>query len=321
MAAGLGTRLRPFTDEVPKPFLPLMDVPLAQFSLDLLTRAGVRLVVVNIHHQPAAASRAIWALDRGHTRIEISDESKVLLGSAGGIRKALPNFGDKPFFLLNADVLVDVNLPALAARHFQLKELFGVTVTLSVFPSGPKPGQYSEVSVDYKKGLVKGLGAKVTEKPFFVGAAVVEPEAIRDLSSNEPGDFVTNVLKPAIKEKKVGAYLANGLWYDVGAPELWFTAHKNLMQGLENGTLPSSWKWRLLSSNRRVGKNIWVSKKAPLVLDITNWQEGCYWSPGRLQDAVPPVILGPDCILYGSSPEPRQNGIGFGSTWFSVSKT
>src|SRR4051812_48037749 len=105
MAAGLGTRLRPFTDRYSKPMLPLLGSPMAAFAYDAVRAAGVEKVVANVHHLAAATEAGLFALrEPGGPRIEISDESSLLLGSAGGLRQAAPKLGG-PFFLVNGDVL------------------------------------------------------------------------------------------------------------------------------------------------------------------------------------------------------------------------
>src|SRR4051794_13663614 len=101
MAAGRGTRLRPFTDLAPKPLLPLLGVPMAQFAVDALAQAGVPRIVANIHHHAAATRAGFAALDLAGTELVFSDESAELLGSAGGIQKASPLLGEGPFFLMN----------------------------------------------------------------------------------------------------------------------------------------------------------------------------------------------------------------------------
>jgi MurNAc alpha-1-phosphate uridylyltransferase len=102
MSAGLGTRLKPFTDLEPKALIPVMGVPTAQFSLDALAQAHVETIVANIHHQAEKARAGLESLERGNARLVISDESALLMGSGGGIAKALPNFGHRPFYWLNA---------------------------------------------------------------------------------------------------------------------------------------------------------------------------------------------------------------------------
>lgn len=150
MAAGLGTRLKPFTDRLPKPLLPLLGVPMGQFALDATGRAGVRRVAVNIHAHPEV-SRARWPqLERpGGFELMLSDESTQLLGSGGGVRTAaslLASAGSPgPHFLLNADTLCDVDLLALAQEHERLRRDRGVVLTLAVL-GRPRPGRAIERS-------------------------------------------------------------------------------------------------------------------------------------------------------------------------------
>src|SRR4051812_25270596 len=108
MAAGLGIRLRPFTEATTKALLPLMGIPMAQFAMDTLIGCGVGTIVANVHHHSIRARTGLMALDYQGASLKVSDESHHLLGSAGGIRHALDNLGQGPFFLANADVLCDV---------------------------------------------------------------------------------------------------------------------------------------------------------------------------------------------------------------------
>ena len=101
LAAGLGKRMRPLTDTMPKPLVEVAGRTLLDRGLDALADAGVEMAVVNIHY--LGAQIASHMKIRAAPRIEISDESDRLLDSAGGIVKALPELGEKPFLILNAD--------------------------------------------------------------------------------------------------------------------------------------------------------------------------------------------------------------------------
>ena len=116
LAAGLGTRMRPLTDTCPKPLIEIAGRSLLDRGLDLLAAAGVRHAVVNVHwlgEQIIAHART-----RHDIAITISDERERLLDSAGGIVKALPLLGSKPFYILNADTFwldgASAALPAMA---------------------------------------------------------------------------------------------------------------------------------------------------------------------------------------------------------------
>lgn len=101
LAAGLGKRMRPITDTIPKPLVKIAGKTLLDWSLDSLAAAGVAKAVVNVHYFPEQIVAHVTA--RRAPNIVISDESEQLLDSAGGIVKALPELGDQPFYILNAD--------------------------------------------------------------------------------------------------------------------------------------------------------------------------------------------------------------------------
>lgn len=315
MAAGLGTRLRPFTDLVPKALMPVMGIPVAQFALDSIAQAGVTKTVVNIHHHADQAREGFMRLDRGPADLIISDESGELLGSAGGLRKALPLFDKEPFFLVNADVLCDIDLGSLARRHEELRHRWNVALTLAVFPEPPTAGKYREIYLDHENGLVSGFSPDLrTGRPFFIGSAVLEHDAFRDVPMSGPSEFVPAILEPMIREKRVGFHLVRGAWKDIGSPELWLDSHLYLIRAMETGRLTERWRRRIESANRRLANEIWVSRSSPRV-SVANWGGPCYFS-----GALAPKDLGPSAALYGIAPNEDVlfNGIGLGGKWASV---
>src|SRR5580700_3382562 len=101
LAAGLGTRMRPYNGHIPKPLVEIGGKSLIDYSLDRLADAGVERAVVNVHHLADVLERHL--APRTRPEIVISDERGTLLGTGGGIAKALPQLGDAPFFLVNSD--------------------------------------------------------------------------------------------------------------------------------------------------------------------------------------------------------------------------
>src|SRR6476660_6506949 len=112
LAAGFGTRMRPLTDTLPKPLVPVAGKALIDHVLDKLAEAGVTQAVVNVHHRADQVEAHLQG--RTRPRIVISDERGELLDTGGGIVKALPHLGDEPFFVVNSDsIWVDRGKPAL----------------------------------------------------------------------------------------------------------------------------------------------------------------------------------------------------------------
>jgi mannose-1-phosphate guanylyltransferase/mannose-1-phosphate guanylyltransferase/phosphomannomutase len=110
LAAGLGTRLRPLTYEIPKPMVPVLDRPVMGHILDLLARHGLDEVIANLHYFPDSITAHFG--DRLSYRFE-----EELLGTAGGVRACAEFFGEEPFLVISGDALTDIDLSALAARH------------------------------------------------------------------------------------------------------------------------------------------------------------------------------------------------------------
>ncbi len=103
LAAGLGTRMRPYNGNIPKPLVAVGGKALIDYALDRLAEAGVERAVVNVHYLAEALERHLAS--RTRPRIVISDERGMLLGTGGGIANALPKLGDAPFFLVNSDTM------------------------------------------------------------------------------------------------------------------------------------------------------------------------------------------------------------------------
>ncbi len=120
LAAGLGTRLRPITDTIPKPLVEIDGRPLIDHAIDRLALAGVEHVVVNVHYK--AAMIAAHLARRDHPRIELSEEAE-LLDTGGGVSRALPLLGES-FFVVNSDVFwLDGReaCPAPPCRRFRFR--------------------------------------------------------------------------------------------------------------------------------------------------------------------------------------------------------
>jgi len=325
MAAGLGSRMRPFTDVCPKPLLPLMGVPMAQFSLDMLKQAEVSRVVANVHHLPEVTRQAIRFLDGPKDWI-ISDESSKLLGSAGGIAQALPHFDNEPFFYVNADVLCHVNLKDLAQQHAYLRHQYGVRVTLCVLLQGPRGGKYSEIQFDRRTHLIRGVGDKHEGRAMFASVAVVEPEAVLGISAHEPSDFVEKILNPSIRMGRAGCHIIDNTlestpssWFDIGNPEMWRSTHLSLMRLIEEEECPTLWKNRILKNNHPLASGIWTSKRSALTEKPSSWRGPCYWAPEGT-DVHPPVEMAPNSVLYGRPTEGwvPESGIGFRGLWQTI---
>ena len=271
LGAGLGTRLRPFTDRLPKPLFPVLGVPCVEFALRSLDAAGIRDVVVNVHAH--ADQLEFWLRSNvpSSMRLAISDERKLLLGSAGGFRQALERIPCYRFFSMNADVIHFTSLETLAAAHLKAYQKHGVWMTL-VLNRGRAlegvDGAYREILVDEASGLITGFGEKKSGVPFYSGTGAFEKTAFSKLESGIPAEFVPDVLEPAIRLGKVAFVYAEDLWVDIGSPELWIQAQDHLRQALRSGRVPGFLRARLESSDPTCGGRFDLGKNRIRMDDI-----------------------------------------------------
>jgi NDP-sugar pyrophosphorylase family protein len=130
LAAGLGTRLKPFTENHPKALAGINGKTLLQRNIEYLASYGIKDVVVNVHHFPNQITEAIEKNNGFGSKITISDERDEVLETGGGLMKARPFFENSgPFVLMNVDVLTDMNLERMIEHHISTKALATLAVT------------------------------------------------------------------------------------------------------------------------------------------------------------------------------------------------
>jgi MurNAc alpha-1-phosphate uridylyltransferase len=225
LAAGLGKRMRPHSDTLPKPLVEVDGKPLIDYALDRLAAAGVVRAVVNVHYRAEMIERHLAA--RTRPQIVISDERAELLETGGGIVKALPLIGDAPFLLLNSDTLwidgVEPNLTRLAAAFDAAR----MDALLLLAPTATSIGYAGRG--DFRM-LADGRLARRNERdvvPFvYAGAAVLAPALFADAPS---GAFSLTRLfdEAAVRERLFGLRL-DGVWMHVGTPDAIAAAERAL---------------------------------------------------------------------------------------------
>jgi MurNAc alpha-1-phosphate uridylyltransferase len=216
LAAGLGTRMRPLTNRVPKPLVKVRGKALLDHVIDRLAAAGVEFVVVNVHHH--AAQMREHLAKRRDVEIRISDESDRVLGSGGGIFKALPMFEGEPFFVHNADsIWVEGYGHALARMiaRWNAEEMDALLLVSSLVTAIGYEGP-GDFLMD-----AEGRLSRVPEQrlsPFaFPGVQIVHPGLFD--GCNE-GDFSINPLwDQAIGRGRLYGVRLEGVWMHVGTPD------------------------------------------------------------------------------------------------------
>ena len=216
LAAGLGTRMRPYNGHVPKPLVEIGGKSLIDYSLDRLANAGVERAVVNVHHLADALERHL--APRQRPKIVISDERGELLGTGGGIAKALPQLGDAPFFLVNSDT---VWLDGVKPNFTRLAEAFDPATMDVLLLLAPTAGSIGYTGRGDFAMLPDGRLRRRREHevvPFvYAGAAILSPLLFADVPR---GAFSLTLLfdRAGASDRLYGLRL-EGVWMHVGTPE------------------------------------------------------------------------------------------------------
>jgi len=232
LAAGLGTRLRPLTDWLPKPAVPVCGLPLVRYAFARLAAAGARRTVLNTHHLAAVMGRvaqesaAATGLD-----LALSHEPDIA-GTGGALRQAAVHLaGAEAIVLWNGDVLFDLDLAPVVAGHLASRAL--ATMVLAPMPEN---AGYAAVEVDDAR-LVRriaghGPGGPGLEPLHFTGVHVLSPALLDEVPASPFAcDVNRHVYPPLLGAGLVRGVVAGGYWNDLGTPERYLQANLDLLAG------------------------------------------------------------------------------------------
>jgi N-acetyl-alpha-D-muramate 1-phosphate uridylyltransferase len=229
LAAGLGLRMRPLTERKPKPLVEVAGRPLLDHVLDKLVDAGITEAVVNVHY---LADQIIdHVASRKRPRVIISDERDQILGTGGGLVKALPKLGDAPFFHVNSDTLW---IDGVRSNLMRLAETFDpgrMDILLLMAPTASSIG-YSGRG-DYAM-LPDGALRKRRENqvvPFvYAGAAIISPAIFADAPK---GAFsLTQMFDRANEQERLFGLRLDGVWMHVGTPDAIAAAEEAFLESV-----------------------------------------------------------------------------------------
>jgi MurNAc alpha-1-phosphate uridylyltransferase len=216
MGAGLGTRMRPLTDDRPKPLVMVGGRTLIDHAIDRLAAAGVTRIVVNLHYK-AAMLRAHLEQRRDVT-ILFSDESEGLLDTGGGVVKAMPLLGAEPFFVLNSDsIWIETGSPALAAMqaHWDSDRMDGLLLLAEMATATGYEGA-GDFVLEADGRVARARGRNETPHAY-PGVQIVHPRLFADAPA---GAFSTNILwDRAIAKGRLFGMMLHGVWIHVGTPQ------------------------------------------------------------------------------------------------------
>jgi mannose-1-phosphate guanylyltransferase len=224
LGAGLGTRLRPLTDDLPKPLVPVFQKPLVTFALDHLIDLGVEKFFVNTHHRPERFAEVFAESEYRHRRIEFFHEPN-LLETAGGIANIAASLVREPLLVYNGDVLTDLPIAPLIERHFSAGNLVTLALRSSAEPKHVAFDSESGRIVDIRNQL--GSGAR--DEFLFTGIYIVNPGFVDLLQRGVKRSVIPHFLDLIRRREKIGGVAINeGNWWDVGSRDAYLQLHREL---------------------------------------------------------------------------------------------
>jgi mannose-1-phosphate guanylyltransferase len=229
-AAGLGARLRPLTEILPKPVVPVANRPLAWFCLDYLNGCGVSEVVLNTHYLASRLREKLEPHIPDGMQASFIHETK-LLGTGGGLKNAWKPREGESFVVMNGDTLFAPDLEAAIRLHRDLNAIATLVVR-----EVPNPDSYGSITVDPSFHRVSGLlgipeqDLDVHKKFMFAGLHIFHPRAWRDLPDS--GCIVRNTYRSWVDRGEViGAFVDNSPWTELGNTQRYLEANCAITSG------------------------------------------------------------------------------------------
>jgi mannose-1-phosphate guanylyltransferase len=224
LGAGLGTRLRPLTDDLPKPLVPIFQKPLITFAFDHLIDIGLTKFFVNTHHKPERFAETFVRSTYRDRQLEFFHEPE-LLETAGGIANIAGSIAREPLLVYNGDILTDLPVEHLIDHHLREKNL--VTLALR---SNSEPKQ---IAFDAKAGRIidirNQLGTGAADEFLFTGLYVVDPKFVDLLERGVKRSVIPHFLELIRRHEKIGGVVIDeGHWWDVGNREAYLQLHREL---------------------------------------------------------------------------------------------
>lgn len=276
LAAGFGSRMAPLTDTIPKPLLPVGNVPLIGYALRLLAHHGITEVAVNLHHLGDKLREALGDGSAYGVEITYSEEEDEILGTGGGL-KQMQDFLTETFVVVNSDTVFNVDLATAIATHRESGAL-----STMVLRSDPRQDDFGLVEVDSSGRIRRILGQGESDEPLkpymFTGVHVMEPRFL---------DYIPAGLNTCVNRYAYPKALHNGdllmgviseeYWADVGTPARYLRANFDVLEQTVAMRHIDPLGGFALSPKKDVAAVVRMGEDVQLGADVT---------------IVPPVLLG-----------------------------
>jgi N-acetyl-alpha-D-muramate 1-phosphate uridylyltransferase len=225
LAAGLGTRLRPITEQIPKALVEVGGVPMLRRVAERLIAAGATRLIVNVHHHPEQVIDFIRAENGFGIETVVSDESGDLLETGGALLKAVPLFHrDAPFFIHNVDVMTDLDLVAMYREHVEGDPLATLAVMerdakrYLLFDEEENLCGFGNAETGLHREARPPVGA--TQRLGFSGVHVLSPRILDMITETGAFSIIPLYMRLAAEGERIRAHRVDtSAWIDIGRPE------------------------------------------------------------------------------------------------------
>jgi N-acetylmuramate 1-kinase len=228
LAAGFGTRIRPLSFRTPKPLLPVWGKPVLQHTIDALAGWGVKEVLINLHHSAAPIFSYVTQIKPPGMRVVLSYEPDIL-GTGGAIRKAAWFLDDSCFWIVNGDIIFDLDPAALLRTFNSRNPLAALWMTDA---SGPR-------TVELSKGVVTNFSSARAGTPgtqTFCGVHLVSPEILNHIPETGFSSIIAAYSHAMRTGRAVrGVSIANSFWMDIGTLPAYIEAHVRIYAAQRGG--------------------------------------------------------------------------------------
>lgn len=272
LAAGLGTRLRPLTEEISKPMVPIVNKPVMEHIVELLAKYGIREIIANLHYHPKVIQNHFRDGSRWGVSLTYSLEEE-LLGTAGGVRKVKDFFGGETFLIVSGDTLTDINL----ARLLKFHRTKAAAATIAV-KEVEDPSRYGVVITNEKGKIVnfqeKPAREEARSKLANNGIYVLEPKVLSLIPDGVFYDFGRQLFPLMVEGKqKVYGFKHDDYWNDVGTLEDYQKSNFDVLEGKVDVDIPGS---------KINDERIWIGNECQIEEEVI---------------LASPVCIGNNCVI------------------------
>ncbi|MBW1766653.1 MAG: nucleotidyltransferase family protein, partial [Deltaproteobacteria bacterium] len=208
LAAGLGTRLRPLTDKIPKALIPVVNMPVISRVINYLKTHGINQIVVNAHHHHNQISNYLNGGSPFGLEIDVRMEHEIL-GTGGGLKNTSDFWDDEPFIVINGDILTDIELEPAYEHH----KKSGALTTLILHDCEP----FNQIQTD-SNGTITDIAQKnMTGRLAFTGIHIMEPGLLSHIPEGKSSDIIDCYRRLIHSGNLISAYYSQGhYWRDIG---------------------------------------------------------------------------------------------------------